>query len=436
MANTDPQSGKTSLRYKAWGGTDLGRKRTENQDAALIDTVNGFFMVADGMGGGVRGAEAAQTSVETVRTSLFNSMAVLHRLAHAPTRSNYRVAQQAIQQAVLSAHAKVRAASRSLGAGKVMGTTFTALIVTGRVGIVGHVGDSRIYRLRDGTLQLLSRDHSWIAERVRRGEITPEQARKMPGQNVLMQALGASARIELDVAFVTMKPGDEFLLCSDGLHRYLIEDEIVTVFKDGVNETTISRLIDCANQRGGSDNITALVVKVEAPWDSAAATQLDLGDGLFSSMRLFAGLDMTRTACYLQAGRVRSFIPGELVLVEDRPLDCVHLVLEGRATTTRQGVWMGTLTPGSFYGHETLLGPAVSPFSVSCSDEGLKIVEIPTEAFCEVMGQQPDEERLIMRNLLRESVVVNRELAVRLSESVTTGGRGAGSGTVPAAGGM
>lgn len=413
-----PTSSGGELLFRAWGGTDLGRKRKENEDFSLIDTVHGLFIVADGMGGGERGGEASRMAVESIRSTLFNEMDVLRQFGESPTKTNYREVQQLVHRAVLGAHSNIRNQSRTLPKGKYMGTTVTALIICGRMGIVAHVGDSRLYRVRDNQVRQLTRDHSLVAERIRRGELTPEQAQRAPGKNVLLQALGVSPKIELDIGFLTIQPGDQFLICTDGLHNYLVEHEIVTIFQESNGDRIIPRLIDSANQRGGKDNITAISVRVSAPWDEVAATQLDMGPDIFSSLRLLQSLDLRESTSFLQRGTLQAFIGGEMIQTEEKSMDSLYIVLDGRAQVTRQGVWLATYTQGCFFGEESLLGDAVSTVSIRSEREGTRVLAFSAQQFLDILEENPAVGYKVLWNIFKEHAAAQRDLIIRLADSI------------------
>jgi serine/threonine protein phosphatase PrpC/CRP-like cAMP-binding protein len=409
----------SELLFRTWGGTDLGRKRKKNEDFALNDPVNGLFIVADGMGGGVKGGEASRMAVEGIRSTLFNHMEVLRTFSSHPTKGNYQKVQELVHRAILGAHANIRAKARELNKGDYMGTTVTCLIICGRIGIVAHVGDSRLYRIRDNQVRQLTRDHSLVAERVRRGELTVEEAKSAPGKNVLLQALGVSARIDLDIGFVTLKPGDQFLICSDGLHNYLVQDEIVTVFQEKDGDRLIPRLIDCANQRGGKDNITAIAIRVSSPWDSVAATQLDMGNDMFSSLRMLSGITIKDSTLFLRSGELKSFIGAEVLVEEEKPIEGMYIVLEGRAQVSRQGIWMATYTEGDFFGEAALIydNPTI-PVTIRCEQEGLRALLIRKEKFQALMDEHPMVTHRILWNLFTELTVSQRDLIIRLTDSI------------------
>ncbi len=407
-----------ALVFKAWGGTDLGRKRKKNEDYALIDELNGLFIVADGMGGGEKGGEASRIAVESIRSTLFNEMDILKRFGENPTKKNYMEVQKLIHRAVLRAHTNIRKIAKDLPKGKYMGTTVTALIICGRMGVVAHVGDSRLYRIRDNQVRQLTRDHSLIAEKVRRGELTEEQAKRAKGKNVLLQALGVSPKIELDIGYLTIKPGDQFLICTDGLHNYLVEDEIITIFQEPDGERLIPRLIDSANQRGGKDNITAITIRVSSPWDNVDATQLDMGPDILSSLRLLQGMSIEEAMSFLSLGVLKAYIGSEVIVHEEKPFEGLYLLLDGRAQVTRQGVWLATYTHGYFFGEASLLGPAISPITVRCEREGVRVLFFPADKFVKVLETNPAVGYKVLWNIFREQAASQRDLIIRLADGI------------------
>jgi protein phosphatase len=146
-----------------------------------------------------------------------------------------------------------------------MGTTFAGLLLLHRSAVVAHVGDSRVYRLRDGVLERLTHDHSLANQLVDMGYLRPDQVATYPRRNVITRAVGTHDTVEVDTRIVDLRPGDAFLLCSDGLHGEISDDQIAAILKDpGLPTTTVGRLIESALQAGGNDNITAIVVRLGA----------------------------------------------------------------------------------------------------------------------------------------------------------------------------
>jgi protein phosphatase len=143
-----------------------------------------------------------------------------------------------------------------------MGTTISALLSLGEYAVTAQVGDSRIYQVREGQVMQITEDHTLISWQLKQGLITPDEARRSPHRNVITRAVGNRDYVEVDTGLIALMGGDRFLLCSDGLHGYLREDEISIVTFMGAEEA-VGRFIEMANERGGKDNITAILVEVK-----------------------------------------------------------------------------------------------------------------------------------------------------------------------------
>jgi PPM family protein phosphatase len=229
--------------------TDVGRVRDGNEDAYLVDRAMGLVAVADGMGGHRAGEVASATALEALRAAITSGR---------PLRESIEDANEAVFTKSLT-DAELRG----------MGTTLTAAtLVTGGILLVGHVGDSRAYLLRDGELRQVTEDHSLVEELVREGRLTADEAAVHPQRSIITRALGVDASVEVDVYPIELAPGDRFLLCSDGLTGMVQFDDIAaTLRRESDPERAASHLVDAANHAGGEDNITVVVVAVtdEAP---------------------------------------------------------------------------------------------------------------------------------------------------------------------------
>lgn len=231
------------MRLVAAAATDVGRVREGNEDSVLHDERLGIFAVADGMGGHQAGEVASATAVEALRAAIAGGSSIT----------------DAVTQANTAVVDKARADTAMLG----MGTTMTAAIeVVGGIRI-GHVGDSRAYVLRDGILARVTDDHSLVEELVREGRITLEQAAVHPQRNVVTRALGIDTEVDVDDVAVELTGGDRVLLCSDGLSGMLRDADISAILRREPDIEAVARaLIDAANEAGGEDNITVLVIDV------------------------------------------------------------------------------------------------------------------------------------------------------------------------------
>jgi PPM family protein phosphatase len=255
--------------------TDTGRQRSENEDSLFVRAP--IFVVADGMGGAQAGEVASKTAAESFDRDL----------PEAPPEPLLR---ETIEAANRRIHRLASADPSRAG----MGTTITAAIVDagGEEVAIGHVGDSRAYRLRRGRLERLTRDHSLVEEMRRKGQITDEQAEDHPQRSIITRALGPEPDVEVDVQTVPAAPGDVFLLCSDGLTTMVDEARIAAVLAAaGSMREAVRQLVDEANAAGGRDNITALAFRLE---DAAAPLRDAAGDAtLVGTAAEEAGLTTT-----------------------------------------------------------------------------------------------------------------------------------------------
>jgi PPM family protein phosphatase len=228
------------------GSTDAGRKRRRNEDAFVRDPP--LFAVADGMGGAQAGEVASRLAAAAFRE--FHGADELdpeERLVAIIQEANRRILERARSDAEASG----------------MGTTITAALVSGSGVAVGHVGDSRAYRLREGRLEQLTEDHSLVADLVRSGRLTPEEADTHPQRSVITRALGTDSEVDVDTFTVEAAPGDVFLLCSDGLTTMVDDEEVSqTVASADTLDQAAKGLVKAANRAGGEDNITVVLFEV------------------------------------------------------------------------------------------------------------------------------------------------------------------------------
>lgn len=230
------------------GATDTGLKREHNEDAFAIAAGQGIALVADGMGGHNAGEVAAELAVGT-------ALAILGQTAGLGARDR-------LETAVQAANASVRDKAASHPRYQGMGTTLVAVLVEAKSISVAHVGDSRLYRLRRGTLQQLTRDHSLQQEFIDKGLYSAEEAKQKVARNLLTHALGLADSVPVAVAVHPLAIGDRYLLCSDGLHEMVSNAEIAALLGRGLKLPEIcSALIELANAKGGNDNITVVVIE-------------------------------------------------------------------------------------------------------------------------------------------------------------------------------
>jgi len=225
--------------------SDVGRQRQGNEDSFLERSP--LFVVADGMGGARAGEVASRMAVEQFDLEDGADEAPEQQLADVAKGANRKIHKMAEED---SAYAG-------------MGTTFTAALVTGREIAIGHVGDSRLYRFRDGELERLTHDHSLVEEFVRQGKLTPEEAEVHPQRSIITRALGPEPEVEVDTYTHSGRDGDVYLLNSDGLTGMINEEQVAEILRDRESlEDAAEKLVGAANENGGKDNITVVLFRL------------------------------------------------------------------------------------------------------------------------------------------------------------------------------
>lgn len=253
----------TRVTLEAWLVTDVGVVREHNEDSAFMEPAQGFFIVADGMGGHAAGEVASAMAVETVRTTLEGAKAEIQAFKRAPSDAGRRGLVSLLQNAVLQAHQAVFQRGQTESDKQGMGTTLDVVLVAGAEAFVAHVGDSRTYLIREGKSSQITTDHTVAEVLVIEGKLTIEEAQVSPLRTILVNAIGVSADVGVEMAHVTLKQGDRVLLCSDGLHDYFpVETEIAERMSAEKPGDALKEMVELAKTRGGHDNITGVAVHV------------------------------------------------------------------------------------------------------------------------------------------------------------------------------
>jgi len=270
-----PLDEASRVALEAWLVTDVGMVREHNEDSAYMEPTNGFFIVADGMGGHAAGEVASAMAVDTVRKTLEAARAEIETFKRAPSDTGRRGIVQLLQSAVLSAHQAVFQRGQHEPDKAGMGTTLDVVLIAGPEAFVAHVGDSRTYLVRDGRSSQITTDHTVAEVLVIEGKLTIEEAQVSPLRTILVNAIGVSADVGVEMAHVTLKREDRLLLCSDGLHDYFpIEEEIAQKLSATAPGDALKDMVELAKTRGGHDNITGVAVHVTDVVE-AAPNQLD-----------------------------------------------------------------------------------------------------------------------------------------------------------------
>jgi PPM family protein phosphatase len=252
------------LRVDIGARSDVGRKHTHNEDCYCVLRELGLFVVSDGIGGQAKGEVASAMAVEAISTHCLQATSGAASSVFREVRSNLSAKTCHLANAVRWANRKIRSAASRDPACVGMGATLVAAWLNGQDLSLVNIGDSRAYLFRAGTLKQLTHDHSLAAERARRGLTTQREAQTSTLQNILLRALGTEDKIELEAEDVALQHGDVVLLCTDGLTHMVTDSELGGVLAAQESAQLVTdRLIDLANARGGKDNVTVVVLRVE-----------------------------------------------------------------------------------------------------------------------------------------------------------------------------
>ncbi len=266
-----------ALAVEVAGKTDVGCVRTNNEDNFGFDSRHGIFVVCDGMGGQAAGEVASKMGVDILLDYFRNQPSIAAKQSLNGQNGSYGA--QSLATAIQLANKTIFKAGQEHNGRSGMGSTIVAAVVRGNSLAIANVGDSRIYLVRQGTIQQLTQDHSLVMEQVRRGYITLEQAQQSEMQNIILRALGSEEVVEADIEDLVALPGDILIMASDGLTRYVPDEDILKIVQGprGLQQAC-SELVRKARECGGDDNITCLLVRiVNRPWYQKILDKLFFG---------------------------------------------------------------------------------------------------------------------------------------------------------------
>ena len=352
---------------RSYARTDVGHKRKHNEDSFLNDDALGLFIVADGMGGHAAGEVASVQAVKSIREALLEGKPVLDAFARSPTVESREHAAQLMEKAITKACADIYAVAGSDMGKRGMGTTVVALLVAGKKAVVGHVGDSRVYLYRNGRAHQLTEDHTIIQEQLKRGLITREQIPTADNKNVITRAVGIQPSVPVDTLVTDVLPGDLFLLCSDGLHGYLADDELPQILAQEHGKLP-DLLIELALQRGGKDNVTAVCLSVEADEDEES-TDVEGKTEILRRIPLFQHMTYKELLAILAIARGRQFEKGQTIIQEGEQGDALFVLFRGRVDVMKSGLNIAQLKAGGHFGEMGLVDQAPRSATVIAAED-------------------------------------------------------------------
>jgi len=375
-----------------YAATDVGRVREHNEDNFLVDKKLSLFMVADGMGGHAAGEVASAIAVRTLHDELKRERELLADYAtgvsganRVTTKDVVALLEHAVQRACMKIHEEAQIDPAKRG----MGTTLSAILVVGHQGFIAHVGDSRIYLMRNGQVQQVTEDHTVFNELIKRGKLTREQIEKVAHKNAITRAVGVYERVEVDTLVIEVLPSDTFVLASDGLTGYLDAPEDLREYLLLDGDKAAKGLIALANERGGKDNITAVIVRIgdEGEQDAARAKKLALKREALANMPLFARLSERELLRVMQSVEPRDYEDGAIVMREGDKGDELFIVLDGTVRVSRGEQVLTRLGPGEHFGEMALIRSV--PRSATITAEGTaSLIAIRRADFFEILRKE------------------------------------------------
>jgi serine/threonine protein phosphatase PrpC len=382
------------LNIQFFAATDVGRQRDHNEDNYLVDPKLHLFVVADGMGGHAAGEVASQIAVHSVCRTIRENADVIERHQDNPDDPGARqeilaILEHAIQTATSEVFHRAQEESDKRG----MGTTCSALLVVGHRGFIAHVGDSRIYLLREGQVHQITEDHSLLNELVRRGKIKREEIETSPYakyKNAVTRAVGAYETVESDTLDFEVLPGDQFLMCSDGMHAYLKDGDLQEILGAKDVAEAPKTLIALANAGGGHDNITVIVIRLQATDPKAyeeRASELANKVDVLKGMPLFRHLNYKEIMRLLNITTVREFGAGDAIIRERETGEELFVILSGRVRLHKEGAFLTELSRGAHFGEMALVDR--SPRSASATAEDVtRVLILRRRDFYEIIRKE------------------------------------------------
>lgn len=358
-----------SEHLSAGAATHVGRVREQNEDAHLVDEALGLFAVADGMGGHAAGEVASGLTVQTVQRVVREGQARIDAYRREPSSRDaadavLKLLEEAAQAACLAVHELGQQDDQKRG----MGTTLSMLLAIDGHAFVAHVGDSRIYLLRGDHVHQLTQDHSLQNELLKRGKLSPEAIAKVAQKNALTRAIGVYASVEVDTLQLDLLPGDRALLCSDGLYAYLKKEELASILEAPPAQAT-QRLIALANQRGGHDNITAIVLSMRDAPDSEHTRLQRLKLDTLQKATLFKYLNYQELVRVVNVTETRRFVVGERIFTAGDVGEELFIVLTGRVRVHHGDSVLVELGPGEHFGEMALVDREPRSASVTAVED-------------------------------------------------------------------
>ena len=366
------------MKTTGYGLTDLGKKRSINDDFLLMDDELHLFIVCDGVGGHVSGNVASELCAQTVRQIVSENKPQIAKYNADRTLKNRALVAGVLQKAVLAASEKIFMLSEIDVTKRGMCTTLVAVLILDDYAVIAHVGDSRVYILRGQQMHQLTEDHKYATEMVKNGTLSAEEAARSPHGNIISRAVGHQKLVEVDTLQLELLNGDTFLLCSDGLTEYLDKSELASQMlstKSDEMEKLPAEFIRLANERGGRDNITALTVRVNSTKDHATEILNILKKmEIVGKIPLFRYLGFQDVTKILSLAQVRKFSAGTVLALEGSLSEEMFIIAQGKVAVKKADQTIVERIKGEIIGEMGLFDHAPRSASLLAAEETIVLV--------------------------------------------------------------
>lgn len=390
--------------------THPGLRREGNEDVVLTDAAHGLYLVADGVGGQAAGERAAALTATTFVEAARPLGALVAAYGAQRTKESRLAVLEALEQV------SNRASQRVFEMGEAedirgTSTTLVAVLVGEGAAFLAHVGDSRAYLLREGTLHQLTEDHSLVNEMMRRGELTAREAATSRHRNVITRAVGALPSVQPDVLSLEILPGDRLLLCSDGLSDPVGHDHIARHLALPSPEQASDALLQAALAAGGPDNISVVVLD---PPPAPGAQQVAARARVLASLYLFQDFPLSARMRVSRMVREVFITPGEVLIEQGQPGLTMYTVVEGALVVSRDGVELARLGVGETFGELSLVDARPRSARVTATEFG-SVIAIDRAELVRFCQREPELGNRVLWRLLESLTMRLRDTSDRLA---------------------
>jgi PPM family protein phosphatase len=377
------------MKIQLTGLTDVGKKRDHNEDYFITNPEIKLSIVCDGMGGHAAGEVASEMAANSISRYLLQNKNILDQYTLVQNNQNADDINSLIHDAVINACAEVWDVSINDEDKRGMGTTVVLVLIVENQAFVAHVGDSRAYINREGKVEQITEDHSFVNEMIQQGLMTKDQALKSPHANVITRAIGQQQFVKADIMQMELMNGDQFLLCSDGLSEYMHCPDFEKVFLSSQDpEINLKKFIKYANEKGGKDNITAVIVNIEDVGSKDKVGNISDKIKTLKKVPLFKNLNYKELNKLIEIIHMKIYGVNELIIKENSIGEDMFIILAGEVEIISQDKVQASLSSGKFFGEMSLIDKSPRSASVRTKTETRVMVLSRTPLFS-IFKQEP-----------------------------------------------